>query len=134
MGSLGAAAAGVATFLFLASVFNPAPSAARDQHVPAIVNSATRSRGEILDALLRAPHPKKWSNLGAMEGAEYVVLVYGSPQGPRYTVCNRLGEVLERDLAADDVYRSFPDLNIPGMRLEPASDGAVPMMLADPVD
>lgn len=130
---LGAGAAGIATFLFLASAFNPAPSTASDAFVPGIVDDSPRRTGSIIDALLSRRHPKRWTNLGMMEGAEYLVLVYGAPEGARYTVCSLQGEVLAPDLAAEEVYRAFPDINIPGMRLDPASDGApsAPLMLAD---
>lgn len=131
------AAGGVATFLFVASIFNPQLSAASDDHVPAVVKVTPRRTADIIDALLRREHPKHWRNLGMMEGADYLVLVYGSPLGPRYTVCSLNGEVLEQDLASDEVYRSFPDLNIPGMRLEPGDNSdnqPVPMMLAEPRD
>jgi hypothetical protein len=132
---VGIGAVGVAVFLFAASIFNPALSSASDDPVPGVMKLTPRQTAEVIDGLLRREHPKHWPSLGMMEGADYLILMYGSPRGPSYTVCSRYGDVLEQDLSADDVYRSFPDLNIPGMRLEPGeSGGSTPLMLADPAD
>ncbi|MFN7021087.1 MAG: hypothetical protein ACK4WH_07135 [Phycisphaerales bacterium] len=130
----GIGAAGIAAFLLLASVFDPDPSSANDHHVPGVTDTSPRRTAEVVDHLLSRPHPRGWPNLGMLQGMDYFVLVHGSPNGPRYTVCSRLGEVLEPDLAADEVYRAFPDLDIPGMRLDPdAGAASPPMMLAEPV-
>lgn len=129
----GIGAAGIAAFLLLASVFDPDPSSAYDHHVPGVADTSPRRTAEVVDHLLSRPHPRGWPNLGILQGMDYFVLVHGSPNGPRYTVCSRLGEVLESDLAADEVYRSFPELDIPGMRLDPdAGAASSPMMLAEP--
>ncbi len=132
---LAAVGLGVVTFLVLSSVVEPNPSAASDDHVPGIVNITPRRADEITTALLRRQHPRRWINLGMLEGSEYLVLIYGSPTGARYTVCNILGEMLEEDLAPGDVYRSFPDLDIPGMQLDPATTGELPaLMIAEPLN
>ena len=95
-------------------------------------------RAETQGALLSRRHPKGWACLGLMEGAEYYVLIYGSPEGPRYTVCTLSGRTLQSDLPADDVYRAFPTVDVEGMRLEPAVLPTAPdgpaLMLADPQD
>lgn len=64
-----------------------------------------------------------WRLLGQMVGGERLVWIYSSPDGPRYTICTKTGEILREDLEADDVYRVFPDLDISGMRLEPRPEG-----------
>ncbi|MCC6322788.1 MAG: hypothetical protein IT438_15295 [Phycisphaerales bacterium] len=131
---VGVGAAGGAAFLLLASVFDPGHSSANDNHVPGVIDLA-RHRAASATEVLRRAHPQGWPTLGMLEGAEYLVIVHASPSGPRYTVCNTIGEVLATDLAADDVYRSFPELDIPGMLLDPeANDGSPPMMLADPAN
>jgi hypothetical protein len=73
---------------------------------------ATNARGERL--------------LGQLIGGERLVWIYAGPQGPRYTVATPDGRILQEDLAADDVYRSFPELDIPNMRLEPRPDSGEP--------
>jgi hypothetical protein len=92
----------------------PVISAARDgqKAVGAAQAPATNSRGERL--------------LGQLIGGERLVWIYAGHDGARYTVATRDGRILQEDLAADDVYRSFPELDIPNMRLEPRPDPAAP--------
>lgn len=128
-----ALALGVVTFLALSSLVEPQPSAASDHHVPPVSNITPRKAEEISRALLQRQHPSRWPGLGLLEGTDYLVLMYGSPKGVRFTVCSRLGEILEEDLPAADVYRSFPDLDIPGMQLDPTeAGGSLPLMIVDP--
>lgn len=67
--------------------------------------------------------------LGSLVGSTWNVWIYSDASGPLYTVADSAGRVLAEGLAADDVYRQFPDLPVDRMRLAPA-DGA--LMLAEP--
>ena len=74
-----------------------------------------------------------------LSGVEYWVLIYGSPDGPRYSVCSLDGRLLQADLPADEVYKAFPTLDVEGMWVDPpngAEPGAAGMnkalMLAEP--
>jgi hypothetical protein len=129
-------AAGVATFLLVASVVEPRSSSARDILAPGVIDTLPQRGEQVAAAMARRDHPRGWPLLGMLEGTDYLLLIYGSPSGARYTVCSRVGEVLERDLPPADVYRSFPDLDVPGMRLDPADTGGpgTPLMLAEPLN
>jgi hypothetical protein len=132
---LAALGAGTATFLIVASFVEPRPSTASDERLAPVLLVSAADQARIAQSLLTRAHPRGWPALGMMEGADYIVLMHGSPEGARYTVCARAGAVLAEDLPADQVYREFPSLDVGGMRLEPADMGeARPLMLADPVD
>lgn len=133
-------------FLFVASVVDPKPSPAADPAgTPALPltpggrgddRPGAVSRDQVQRALLSRPHPEGWPSLGLIEGTEYYLLIHGSPNGPRYTVCTLTGRILQADLPADEVYRAFPTVDVEGMRLEPAvlpiaPDGPA-LMLAEP--
>ena len=69
--------------------------------------------------------------LGELVGSEYLVRIFGSEDEPRYTVCTLGGTVLADDLFADEVYREFPDLDIPSLQF--GQDDAIgALMMADP--
>lgn len=104
-------AVGVGVFFGVASMIKPAPrQAAADvpTNVPRRLPSATP--GE---------HPKGWKLLGSLQGKQFLVRAYASPEGPRYTVYSIKGELLQADLPADEVYRAFPDVDLENMQLEP---------------
>lgn len=73
--------------------------------------------------------PANWKLLGMLESNRHIVLCYGTPDGPRYSVYSIHGDLQQRGMAADEVYRSFPDVDIENMHLEPGTDG--PVMLMD---
>lgn len=66
--------------------------------------------------------------LGELVGARYLVRIHRSREGPLYTVCTPDGQVLEAGLRSEDVYRSFPDLDIPSLQAGP---DAVMMVVPD---
>lgn len=135
----------VVVYAAVSSVVRPDKSSAAQPGVPSITPSrqlpGVRAGGSGADRNSRAHNQaaapdrnaRGWPLLGELIGGENVVWIYGSPEGPRYTVCTPEGKVLQEDMAAEDVYRSFPKLDIPGMRLEPREDGAKPgpLMTAD---
>ena len=132
---------GVMTFLFAASVFEPFSSKATDLGpLPnarigelrtgraAAMNSAgadptSSATEEVVRGLTQLTHPKGWHLLGALVGRDHIVLIHASSEGARYSVFSLDGRLLEADLFADDVYRSFPDLEIDRLRLDPAHQG-----------
>lgn len=57
--------------------------------------------------------------LGELVGARYLVRIHRAREGPLYTICTPDGQVLEAGLRAEDVYRSFPDLDIPSLQAGP---------------
>jgi hypothetical protein len=61
------------------------------------------------------------ARLGELVGRKYRVLVLASPMGPLYTVCTLDGHLLHANLAADEVYKVVPDLDVQGLD---AGDGA----------
>lgn len=135
--------AGLAVFLFAASVVDPRQSPAADPLSPPMARTAAGkntepTRDEVQRGLLARKHPLGWPVLGLIEGVEYYLVIHGSSEGPRYTVCTLTGRVLQADLPADDVYRAFPTVDVEGMRLEPAALPLTPdgpaLMLVDPRD
>lgn len=58
--------------------------------------------------------------VGEFVGRNYILRVYAGAEGPLYTVCDLRGKVLKDRLAADDVYRAFPDLDVRSLH---AADG-----------
>ncbi len=139
---------GVAVFGLVASVVDPRPSPGADPVGTPVLpvtpggsksdQGSAASRDKVQRGLLARPHPSGWPALGLIEGLDYYVLIHGSPEGPRYTVCSLGGRILQADLPADEVYRAFPTVDIEGMRLEPAVLPVAPMpdgpalMLAEP--
>lgn len=134
---LAALAVGVSTFLLIASVVEPRGTVAAEQVQGPVTQITPREAEQISQTLLARQHPARWPVLGMLEGTDFLVLIYGSPHGPRYTVCSRLGELLAEDLEPADVAREFPDLDIPGMKFDPISMPADattgPLMLVDPM-
>ena len=140
-------------FLGIASFFKPEPrgAAASPTNQPAATPHATvrgnasaqfASRNnsllepaaddEVARRLGRTTHTDGWRLLGQLEGREYRVLIFASPVGPRYSVYSLAGELLQADLAADDVYRAFPDLDLGALRDVPASAGKAIMLAPIP--
>jgi hypothetical protein len=50
--------------------------------------------------------------LGQLEGAELRILVHTSPEGPRYTVVSKTGEVLGAGLSPDELAAGFPGVQL----------------------
>lgn len=113
---LGAAA----LFIGAASVFKPEPQGAR-----ASTNTNPHTTALMRAALPTLPlHPKGWKLLGTLEGREHILKCWGTNDGPRYSVHALDGRLIQDDLPADEVYRGFPDIELPNLRVDPAADGA----------
>ena len=144
-----AAFAGALLFLSIASLIKPEPrtaSAVPNESAsaaprPRISGNAARLKSldrddaseDISRRLSQTPHPKGWRLVGQLEGRENRLLMFASPEGPRYTVYSLAGDLLAPDLAADDVYRAFPDLDLSTLHDLPASDGKA-IMLVTPIE
>lgn len=129
-------AGGVVTFLLVASVVQPLKSSAVPDSSSAAVRSAINPSdpAEVVRALVQLKHPDGWPLVGVLVGRYEMVLMHASPDGPRYSVFSHQGQLMQADMQADEVYRSFPNLDIKGLRLEPAQNdrGSTPIMLVVP--
>src|SRR5262249_38131926 len=130
-----AVVAGGIAFLGIASLIKPEPrtaSAYENSVTPAQTLGQNPVGGRSPDLAARLalrPHPKGWRVLGSLESTEHIVLVYASPDGPRYSVFTLQGRLISADLAAEDVYREVPDLDLSTLRDLPESDGKALMMV-----
>ena len=94
-------------FIVMASIFVPHATKADDQSVD--------------------PH-HGLTSLGSVENVRYIVDIYATQVGPRYTVTEkRSGERVAVLMDADRVQANFPDLPLPEMDMGPTQ-----LMLADP--
>lgn len=121
---LGAAA----LFIGAASVFKPEPQGARAGQ-PTPTSNAANAESDALVARLKErkdanPHPKGWKLLGTLEGREHILKCWGTNDGPRYSVHALDGRLIQDDLPADEVYRGFPDIELPNLRVDPPTNGA----------
>jgi hypothetical protein len=69
--------------------------------------------------------------IGRTLGREHRLTVYATRDGTLYTVTASDGRILARDLAADDVYRMFPDLD-PGSLHASPGEVSGRLMMVDP--
>jgi hypothetical protein len=105
-------------FLFMASVFAPMGSHAQVTPTPQSMFEHSTD-----------PHAGLES-LGMLEDDVYLVLIYTTPQGPRYTIIERqTGQVLHQLLTASQVATWYPQLPIPQMD---ARSGLQLMIAPDP--
>jgi hypothetical protein len=121
----------LAAFLVMASIFVPAasPAARAPGAEPAdeVGSGAAPPRHEEWPSA--DPH-EGLRSLGSLEAGEYLVTIYATSVGPRYTISQLPShEELGALLSLDQVERSFPDL--PLRRLV-ADDGSA-LMLAEPM-
>jgi len=119
----------VGAFVLLAGVVHPFGS--RAEQVPAAaLNPHAQTHGDLdseQDPALADP-----PLIGSLIGRDYLVWIYSASDGPRYTVCEPDGFVLESMLRPDDVYRIFPDLDIQTMQFTPEGSGGEPLMMVIP--
>jgi len=101
-----AATALLVAFGLMASIFVPAPLAARD--IDAQASSPARSAGG--QASLRS--------LGRLENEQYTVNIYATPAGPLYSVYTPDGVALATLITAAEVSDRFSDLKLPDARAD----------------
>lgn len=63
--------------------------------------------------------------LGTLVGVQHEVWIYSDGVQPRFSVADRAGTLLQQGLAADEVYRSFPDLPVDSLRMQIVPGGAI---------
>lgn len=93
-------------FLLMASIFVPAPLAARGVDAQA-VSAAHSTDGQ---ASLRS--------LGRLENEQYTVNIYATPAGPLYSVYTPDGVALATLITAAEVSDRFSDLKLPDARAD----------------
>ena len=142
---MAAVIAGAVAFLGIASLIKPDPRSASAYengatpihpaaHAPNINGRSMQGDShDILVALSMQAHPQGWRLIGSLEGTEHLVLVYSSPNGPRYSVFTLQGRLVAGGLEAGEVYRVVPELDMTTLRDLPESDGK-PLMLVTPQD
>ena len=101
---LAVAALLAAAFLVTASIFAPDVS-----HATRTGTGAGPAPPEVVPAALAQSLPL----LVELEGRTYTVKVYGSPDGPRYTVYGSQGATLAERLTAQQLTDRFPQLHLP---------------------
>jgi hypothetical protein len=87
----------VGLFVAVASVFEPENSIATPERLRQDVDPVALSAG---------------TYLGELVGRNHSVVIHATPDGPRYTALDGLGNVIAADLMADEVYQLLPDVNI----------------------
>lgn len=110
------AGAGVAAFLFTASLFEPGRGRAAEGPAP---TSSLLAGGQTADSTIGL-------HMGTLKGRELSVQVRSTAGGVRYTVIDGMGHVLGKDLSDDEVYRDFPALD-PATMLSTPHAGALMM-------
>lgn len=122
-------------FVGVASVIKPPPQAASASPAAGVSRSArpsaARPAAYSFEQGVRGEHPKGWRLVGQLEGREYQVLCYASPEGPRFSVFDLRGRVLQQDLPPDEVYRAFPGLDIESMQMRTSDSGSLMLMDQD---
>lgn len=124
-------------FLGAASLIKPDPRSATASPadgaaaLPPSPRTLSAEEERIALELARTPHPAGWKPLGMLQDTRYHVLIHASPAGPRYSIFTLKGRLLQGDMHADDVYRSFPDLDLTKLRLDPQNK-TQSIMYADP--
>lgn len=115
--------AGALAFLGIASVVNP--------NGPRSASAGSAGGGFAATQVLADTHPTRgWKLIGSLISNEHEARMWATPDGPRYSIHTLDGRLLQDNLAADDVYRAFPDMDIERLRADPPNQRT--LMLADP--
>lgn len=112
-----AGAALVAAFLVMASVFVPLDTGAEPSGSPAVPSLPDDFHAERMDKPAARPSVDPHADLrsiGSVEQASYIVYIYSTESGPRYTIYDReADEELAALLSAERVQELFPQLPLP---------------------
>lgn len=138
-----AAAGLIVAFVFMASVFSPSDSRAGQSAAPAIrlpTNAATVVRTPDSTEAPSTDAHSGLSSLGEIQTNTYIVRIYSTSVGPRYTIIDRRddGEVATL-MSAEDVAKFFPELPLSEIEFgttkrsgsEASNPGSGPLMMAD---
>lgn len=131
-------AACLGAFMVMASVFSPDQTRAggpvdslrgvppKSVEYPTAHSSSNGASG--FDHSSTNPHEGLMS-LGTIEDRGYTIHIFATDGGARYTIYeNATGEELGALLSAEQVHRTFPDLELPSMEF----NGESPLMMAEP--
>jgi hypothetical protein len=123
-----------AAFVVMASVFSPDRSQADETSMPSISDSGVIA--------IEAPPGSAdahagFQSLGTIETAAYLVQIYSTQSGPRYSVYDRNSRVeLGTLLNEEQVQTGFPEIMLPrtdfSMPVENGEFGS--LMIAEPID
>lgn len=116
---VGIALAGVTLFFVAANSMDPAPSAALSPAPP----SDQPQTGA-------APSAVHAGSLGRYEGVDHTIYIIATPEGPRYTITDPAGNILESLIEESELSSA---LEQHGIELGAPVDNA-PLMLADEPD
>lgn len=119
----------IAAFVVMASVFSPRRSTAQHENDNEAISATTRST----DA------HEGLRSLGTLHDVRYIVHMYATDAGPRFTIVERQSSrELGTLLSSEQVQRAFPELNLPQLDFSVPTHGESwqppSLMLAEPRD
>lgn len=118
-------------FIVMASIFTPDRSrASQDSLAPRTSGKVQRRTG---DASSTDAH-KGLNSLGVMETGRYIIAIYATDTGPRYTITAReSGEELGTLLTVEQVLQLLPEVDVSTLDFSAESGKSQPLMMADPM-
>lgn len=121
-------------FIVMASIFSPDRTrAANDGLSPREPRTSLRARDDGDNAASTNAH-EGLNSLGEIESGRYVIAIYSTDLGPRYTILARdSGEELGTLLSAAQVEQLLPEIDLKAMDFStPSEDGPQQLMLTEP--
>jgi len=115
------AAAGVGAFFLAAESINPHHSTA----APSLPSAPSAGEDAAPGAL---PEHVEARSLGRYQGKDHAVHIIATPEGPRYTITDAVGNILEAKLHEDEVRSA---LEAHGIEIGAPADNAPTLMMAD---
>ena len=128
----------VALFFGVSSVIHPDRSmaAARDEYAMKqsrvmLAAEADKIVASVERTPLQAPVIASTRPLlGTLTGSPYFIWVYAGETGPLYTVADRTGRILVKEVDAEALYEQVPDASVTTLQLQAGVPG--PLMMVDP--
>ena len=115
------AAAGVGAFFLAAESINPHRSSA----APTLPSAPSADTDDAAGAV---PKHVQSRSLGRYQGKDHAVHIIATPEGPRYTITDALGNILEIKLHEDELRSA---LEAHGIEIGAPADNAPSIMMAD---
>jgi hypothetical protein len=120
-------------FVVMASVFSPYRSQADQPIRPSIAQSGTVG---INGRMTSSDAHEGLSSLGSIETSTFLVQIYSTAEGPRYSIYDRnTRRELGTLLSAEQVEKGFPEICLPvaDFSMPDAQPDLGPLMIAEPV-
>lgn len=119
---------GAVVFFGVASVIKPPP---RGASASGSGTSTSQNLGTIApNANLQPSDSPKL--IGTLEGSEFRVWCFSTPEGPRYRVQTLAGEIRGDGLSAQDMSARFPQIDLGNLQAVPnGADAGSPVMVHD---